>query len=67
MEIRPWLTIQGRMLKHLAAMGVIEEVDTDTYASTPLTDTLRDPRHQAAFTVTYRSSLPPLCIAMLTM
>jgi hypothetical protein len=31
------------MMKHLAAMGTVREVDVDTYGPTPLTHTLTGP------------------------
>ena len=39
----------GRILQHLAAMGVIEEVDTDIYAPTDLSNALIEPKHRDPF------------------
>lgn len=36
----------ARMMKHLAAMGTVREVDVDTYAPTPLTHSLTTPTVQ---------------------
>jgi hypothetical protein len=34
------------MMKHLAAMGTVREVDVDTYKPTPLSHTLTNPHVQ---------------------
>ena len=37
------------MLKHLAAMGILYEIEADDYAPTPLSKALIDSRYQDAF------------------
>jgi len=45
----------GRMMKHLAAMGTVREVDTDRYVPTPLSHALTKPM--------FRASLILMCVA----
>ncbi|KAL9615785.1 MAG: hypothetical protein Q9160_009259, partial [Pyrenula sp. 1 TL-2023] len=52
-----------RLLRHLAATGVIRETATDTYAATPLSRLLCDERHAAA--VRYSIVLPTPMLAHL--
>lgn len=36
----------ARIMKHLAAMNIIEEVGSDTYAPSPLSNSLTEPKYR---------------------
>ncbi|MCJ1392314.1 hypothetical protein MMC18_005181 [Xylographa bjoerkii] len=51
-------TLMDRIMKHFAAEKVLNEVDTDLYASTPLADSLAVPKYRDGITFCFDGLLP---------